>query len=79
MLMVSLAVFSLLAIGRGMGDLRISTGDAAIDKARRRVVSRIAAGSMIDRCSNMRTIPDFVAHYICAGEREYIGHSELLE
>jgi hypothetical protein len=31
-----------------MGELRISTGDAAMDKARRRVVNRDAAGNMID-------------------------------
>jgi len=42
-------------MGRVMEELRTSTGDATMDKARRRVVNRIAAGSMIDRCSNMMT------------------------
>jgi len=61
--MVPLDVFSLLAMRRVTGELRTSTGDAAMDKARRRVVNRDAE-DMIDRCSNMRTIPDFVAHYM---------------
>jgi len=62
--MVPLDEFSLLAMGRVMGELRTSTGDAAMDNARRRVVIKDTE-NMIDRCSNMRTIPDFVAHYIC--------------
>src|SRR6267154_6059405 len=64
MLMVSLEVFSLLVMGRVMTELRTSTGDAATDKAMKRVVTRNAE-NMIDRCSNMGTIPDFVVHYIC--------------
>ena len=63
--MVPLDVFSLLAMGRVTVELG-STGDATMDKARRRVVNRDAAGSItrIDRCSNMGTIPTSVAHYI---------------
>src|SRR6267154_5400171 len=70
MLIVPLEVFSLLAMGRVTRELRISTGDAAIDKARMRVANR-DADNIIDWCWNMRTIPDFVAHYICGDEREY--------
>src|SRR6267154_2320601 len=71
--MVSLKVFSLLEMGMVMGELRTSTGDAAMDKAKKRVVVRDAARSiMIDhwQYSNVRTIPDFVAHYICGDELE---------
>src|SRR6267154_2695400 len=65
MLMVPLELFSLLVMGRVMTELRTSsTGNAATDKAMKRVVTRNAE-NMIDRCSNMGTIPDFVAHYIC--------------
>src|SRR6267154_4287041 len=64
MLMVSLEVFSLLVMGRVMTELGTSTGDATMDKAMKRVVTRNAE-NMIDRCSNMGTIPDFVVHYIC--------------
>jgi hypothetical protein len=70
MLMVPPEVFSLLAMGRVMGELRISTGDAAMDKARRRVVNRDAAGNMIERHWRVMIIPHFEAHYICAGKRE---------
>src|SRR6267154_3037834 len=72
MFMVRLKVFSLLEMGMVMGDLRTSTGDAAMDKARKRVVVRDAARSMIDhwQYSNVRTIPDFMAHYICGDELE---------
>jgi len=67
--MVPLEVFRLLAMGRVMRELRISTGDAKIDKARMRVVNR-DADNIIDWCwiGNMRTIPDVVAHYICDDE-----------
>ena len=72
--MVPLKVFSLLEMGMVMGELRTSTGDAAMDKpeARRRIVDRDAARIMIDhwQYSNVRTIPDFVAHYICGDERK---------
>jgi hypothetical protein len=68
--MVPPEVFSLLAIGRVMGELRISTGDAAMDKARRRVVNRDAAGNMIDRYWKVMIIPQSEAHYIWAGRRE---------
>jgi len=64
MLMVPLEVFSLLVMGRVMTELRTSTGDAAMDKAMKRIVNRNAE-NMIDRCSNMGTMPDFVVHYIC--------------
>src|SRR6267154_2153655 len=66
MFMVPLKVFSLLEIGMVMVELRTSTGDAATDKVRRRVVDRDAARIMIDhwQYSNARTIPDFVAHYM---------------
>jgi len=40
MFMVPLDVFSLLAMRRVTGELRTSTGDAAMDKARRRIVDR---------------------------------------
>ena len=73
--MVPLEVFSLLAMGRVMKELLISTGDATIDKARMRAVNR-DADNIIDRCWSMRTIPDFVAHYIC-GRSEYIGQTVL--
>jgi len=55
-----------------MGELRTSTGDAATDKVRRRVVDRDAARIMIDhwQYSNAKTIPDFAAHYICGDERK---------
>ena len=62
--MVPLEVFSLLVMGRVMTELRTSTGDAVMDKAMKRVITRNAE-NMIDRCSNMGTIPDFVVHYIC--------------
>jgi hypothetical protein len=68
--MVPPEVFSLLAMGRVMGELRISTGDAAMDKAKRRVVNRDAAGNMIERHWRVMIIPHFEAHYICAGKRE---------
>jgi len=70
--MVPLKVFSLLEMGMVMVELRTSTGDAATDKVRRRVVDRDAARIMIDhwQYSNARTIPDFVAHYICGDERK---------
>jgi len=66
MFMVPLEVFRLLAMGRVMRELRISTGDAEIDKARMRIVNR-DADSIIDRYWDMidlimRTIPHFVAH-----------------
>src|SRR6267154_3717369 len=70
MLIVPLEVFSLLAMGRVTRELRTSIGEAAIDKARMRIVNR-DADNIIDRCWKMRTIPDFVAHYICGDEREY--------
>jgi len=72
MFMVPLKVFSLRDMGMVMGELRISTGDAAMGKARRRIVDRDAARIMIDhwQYSNVRTIPDFVAHYICGDERK---------
>src|SRR5882757_4056913 len=59
MFMVPLKVFSLLEMGMVMGELRTSTGDAAMDNARKRVVDRDAAWSMIDhwQYSNVRTIP----------------------
>jgi len=68
--MVPLDVFSLLEMGKVTVELG-TTGDATMDKARRRVVNRDAAGSMIDQCSNLGIIPDFVAHYIYGDEREY--------
>jgi hypothetical protein len=40
--------FSLLAMGRVMGELSISTGDPAIDKARKMIVNKDAAGNMND-------------------------------
>ena len=61
--MVPLDVFSLLAMERVTVELE-TTGDATMDKARKRVVNRDADGSIIDQCSNMGTTPDFVAHYI---------------
>src|SRR6267154_1232279 len=81
MSMVPLDVFSLLAMGRVTVELG-TTGDATMDKARRKVVNRDAAGNMVDWCSNMGTIPDFVAHYIVYGdEREYQfnGHIQVLK
>src|SRR6267154_4777890 len=66
MFMVPLEVFSLLVMGRVMTELRTSTGDAAMDKAMKRVVNSVRnAENMIDRCSNMERIPDFLVHYIC--------------
>lgn len=56
--------FSFLATGRVTGELRTSTGDAAMDKARSRVVNKDAKGNMIVECSNLTIIPDFVALYI---------------
>jgi hypothetical protein len=47
-LMVPPEVLSLLAMGRLMGESRDSTDDAAMDKARMRVVNRDTAGNMID-------------------------------
>jgi hypothetical protein len=41
-----LETFNLLAMGRVMGESRISKGDAAMDKARRRIVNKDAAGNM---------------------------------
>src|SRR6267154_404217 len=72
MFMVPLKVFSLLEMGMVMVELRTSTGDAAIDKARKRVVDKDVARIMIDhwQYSNVRTIPDFVAHYIYGDERK---------
>jgi len=72
MFMIPLKVFSLLEMGMVMGDLRTSTSDAAMDKARKRVIIRDAARGMIDhwQYSNVRTIPDVVAHYICGDELE---------
>src|SRR6267154_4897397 len=65
MLMVALEVFSLLVMGTVMTELPTSTGDAAMDKAMKRVVTRNAE-NMMDRCSSMGvTIADFVVHYIC--------------
>ena len=77
MFMVPLKVFSLLEMGMVMGELRTSTGDAAMDKARKRVVDRDAARIMMDhwQYSNASTIPDFVAHYICGDERRSIPSS----
>jgi len=48
-------VFSLLEMGRVTVELG-TTGDATMDKARRRVIDRDAAGSMIDWCSNTGTM-----------------------
>jgi len=70
--MVPFDVFSLLVMGRETVELG-TTGDATMDEARRTVVNRDAAGSMIDRCSNMGTIPDFVIHYIYGDE--LVGHT----
>jgi hypothetical protein len=67
-LIVPPEVFSLLATGRVMGELRISTGDAAIDKAKRRVVNRDAAGNMIEQYWKPMIIPHLKAYYICVGE-----------
>jgi hypothetical protein len=61
-----LETFNLLAMGRVMGESRISKGDAAMDKARRRIVNKDAAGNM----AYWKIISYSVAHYICAGERE---------
>src|SRR6267154_1109169 len=72
MLMVPLDVFSLLEMGRVTVELG-TTGNATMEEARRKVINRDAAGSMIDRCSNMGTIPDFVAHYIYGDE--LVGHT----
>src|SRR6267154_2790891 len=71
MFMVPLKVFSLLEMVMVMGELGTSTGDAAME-ARKRVVVRDAARTMIDhwQYSNVRTIPDFVAHYIYGDELE---------
>jgi len=71
MLMVPFDVFSLLAMGRVTVELG-TTGDGRMEETRRRVVKRDAAGSMINRCSNMGTIPDFVAHYIVVHTAEKI-------
>jgi hypothetical protein len=51
-----------------MGESRISKGDAAMDKSRRRVVNRDAAGNMIDWYWKVMIVPYFEAHYICAGK-----------
>lgn len=51
-----------------MGESRISTGDAVMDKARRRVVNRDAVGNMIDRYWKLMIVPHFEASYICAGK-----------
>jgi hypothetical protein len=51
-----------------MGELRISTGDAAMDKAKRRVVNRDAAGNMIEQYWKPMIIPHLKAYYICVGE-----------
>jgi hypothetical protein len=40
--------FSFLAMGRVTGELRTSTGDAAVDKARSRVINKDAKWNMID-------------------------------
>ena len=49
MFMVPLDVFSLLEMGRVTVELG-TTGDATMDEARKTVINRNAAGSMIDRC-----------------------------
>src|SRR6267154_4651180 len=76
MFMVPSIVFILLAMGRVMRELRIS-GNAAMDNARRRVRNKDAAGDMNDWCSNMSTLQNFMAHYICSGDREHGGHTAL--
>src|SRR6267154_1296015 len=70
MFMVPLKVFRLSLLEKGMVtvELRTSIGDAAMDKARKRVADRPgdAARSMHWQYSNARIIPDSVAHgYIC--------------
>jgi hypothetical protein len=55
-------------MGRLMGESRISKGDAAIDKSRRRVVNRDAAENMIDWYWKVMIVPHFEVHYICAGK-----------
>ena len=40
------SMFSFLAIGRVTGELRTSTGDAAVNKAKRRVTESDAKGNM---------------------------------
>ena len=49
MLKVPLDVFSLLAMGKVMVELG-TPGNATMDKARKRVINRNAARSMIDQC-----------------------------
>jgi len=55
--------FSLLATGRVMGELRTSTGDAAMDKARSRVVNKDEKENIIDEGSNLGVILALVALY----------------
>jgi hypothetical protein len=64
--------FSLLATERVTGELRASTGDAAMEKAKSRVVNKDAKGNMIEKRSNLRMIRDLPALYMRWIHRHYV-------
>jgi hypothetical protein len=62
--------FNLLAMGRVMGESRISKGDAAMDRARRRIVNKDAAGNM----AYWKVMPYSVAPTIYVPANANVGH-----